>query len=158
MHSLLRFFAVLTLAVVLALPAAAQDEVPTLDLSKSAYDEEVSVGDEAVFFITVTNVGRTAATGVVVEDVLPVGLHFAAARPTRGRFDAETGRWALDTLAAGQSESLELVTVLGTEASVQNCASAWTSGADAPVTDCAIVRPKREKMVPLATHVPPDTR
>jgi uncharacterized repeat protein (TIGR01451 family) len=158
MYSLLHFFAVLSLAVTLVHPAAAQEKAPTLDLSKSAYDEEVSVGDEAIFFIAVTNVGRAAATDVVVEDLLPAGLRFAAAHTTRGRYDAATGRWSLDTLAAGQSESLELVTVLGTEASVQNCASAWTSGADAPVTDCAIVRPKREKMVPLAARVPPDSR
>jgi len=158
MHSLLRLFAVLSLAVVLASPAAAQGEAPTLDLSKSAYDEEVSVGDEAVFFIAITNVGRTAATDVVVEDVLPAGLHFAAARTTRGRFDAATGRWALDTLAAGQTETLELVTIFDADTPVENCAEAWASKADASATDCSVVRPKREKMVPLAVHVPPDTR
>jgi len=158
MHSLLRLFAVLSLAVVLASPAAAQGEAPTLDLSKSAYDEEVSVGDEAVFFIAITNVGRTAATDVVVEDVLPAGLHFAAARTTRGRFDAATGRWALDTLAAGQTETLELVTIFDADTPVENCAEAWASKADASATDCSVVRPKREKMVPLAAHVPPDSR
>lgn len=158
MHPLLRFFAVLSLAAVLVSPAAAQDEAPSLDLSKSAYDEEVSVGDEAVFFIAVTNVDRTAATSVIVEDVLPAGLQFAAARTTRGRFDAATGRWALDMLAAGQTETLELVTIFDAETPVENCASAWTSGADASATDCAVVRPKREKMVPLAALAPPDTR
>lgn len=150
MHPPLHFFAVLSLAAVLAFPAAAQGEAPSLDLSKSAYDEEVSVGDEAVFFIAVTNVDYTAATGVIVEDVLPAGLTFAAARTTRGRFDAATGRWALDTLAAGQTETLELVTIFGAETPVENCAEAWASGADATATDCAVVRPKREKMVPLA--------
>lgn len=157
MHSLLRFFAALSLAAVLALPAAAQGEAPTLDLSKSAYDEEVSVGDEAVFFIAVTNAGRTATTGVVVEDVLPAGLYFADAHTTRGRYDAASGRWALDTLAAGQTETLELVTVFDAEVPVENCATA-RAASTATATDCALVRPKREKMVPLAAHVPPDTR
>lgn len=148
----------LSLAALLAHPAAAQSAPSALALQKSAYDEEVYVGDEAVFFIAVTNVGRTPATGVLVEDVLPAGLRFAAARATRGRYDAPTGRWALDTLVAGQTETLELVTILDAEASTENCAAAWTSGTDAPVTDCAVVRPKREKMVPFAALAPPDAR
>lgn len=157
MRPLLSVLAILSLVVLLTPPAAAQDS-PALALSKSAYDEEVFVGDEAVFFIAVTNVGGAAATSVVVEDVLPAGLHFARAHATRGHYDAMTGLWSLDTLAAGHTETLELVTVLGTDTSVQNCAAAWTSGAGASETDCAVVRPKREKMVPLAAHMVPDSR
>jgi uncharacterized repeat protein (TIGR01451 family) len=158
MRSLPYLFATLSLAVFLALPAVAQETEPDLQLDKRAFDEEVYVGEEAVFFIAVTNTGTQTMTGVAVEDVLPEGLYFLAAHTTRGHYDAATGLWTVDALGPGQTETLELTTLFVAEAPVQNCATAQTTGGGDAATDCAFVRPKREKMVPLASHVSPDSR
>lgn len=148
----------LSLGLVLAVPASAQDATADLHLQKDVLDSEVLVGEEATFFIAVTNDGPDAATGVVAADVLPEALGYVHAFPTQGTYDPATGAWTIGDLAVGETEVLELtVTVAET---VQNCAS--VSGSDqgdshaANDTDCAYVyvRPKREKMVPLAFHVP----
>ena len=148
----------LSFGLLLAAPVAAQERSADLTLEKGVYDSDVFVGEEATFFIAVTNDGPNAATGVVAADVLPGALAFVSAHPTRGSYDANTGAWTVGDLAVGATEVLELtVTVAET---VENCAS--VTGSDQPDanaandTDCAFVyvRPKREKMVPLAFHVP----
>lgn len=149
----------LSLALLLAVPAPAQD-APAADLAvqKDVYEGEVLGEEEAVFFIAVTNDGPGAATDVAVADVLPEGLVFAAAHATRGSYDPASGTWTVGTLAAGRTETLELTVVAAAEGLIQNCASVSASGQRDPNAandaDCAYVyvRPKREKMVPLALH------
>ena len=46
----------------------------TLDITKVADDDDLSIGDDVTFTITVTNLGEENATNVVVEDILPDGL------------------------------------------------------------------------------------
>ena len=144
----------LSLGLLLAAPAAAQ-ETADLRLQKDVYDAEVFVGEEATFFIAVTNDGPDAATGVVAADVLPDALGYVSDFPTQGTYDPATGAWTVGDLAVGETAVLELSTTVAE--TVQNCASVTGSG-DANAandTDCAYVyvRPKREKMVPLAFHV-----
>ena len=150
----------LSLGLLLAAPVAAQKSSADLALQKGVYDDEVFVGEEATFFIAVTNGGPDAATGVVVADVLPAALVHVTARPTRGDYDPTTGAWSVGDLAWGETETLELTVTVASEEPVQNCASVLDSDqSDANVandSDCAYVyvRPKREKMVPLAFHLP----
>lgn len=154
------FLARLSLVLLLAAPAAAQD-APVADVAvqKGVYEEDVFVGEEATFFIAVTNYGPDASTGLAVADVLPEGLIYGTAWASYGRYDADTGAWHVGTLAPGQTERLELTTVVTSEHDVQNCASVHASDQRDPEAsndaDCAYVyvRPKREKMVPLAMHV-----
>ncbi len=155
------FLTRLSLALLLAAPAVAQEgTLADLAVQKGVYDEESFVGEEAVFFIAVTNDGPDAASGVAIADVLPEGLAYAAARPTRGDYDPSTGAWNVGTLAEGDTETLELTVALTSEGVVQNCAAVHASDQQDPNatndTDCAhvYVRPKREKMVPLAAAFP----
>ena len=156
MRSPFALVASLSLALVLAFPVAAQEAKSDVEIDKSVFEEEVYVGEEAVFFIAVTNSGAQTMTGVAVEDILPTGLYFLAAHATRGYYDAATGLWGVDALRPGQTETLELTTLLVAETPVENCATARTAAG--ATTDCAFVRPKREKMVPLAAYTPPDFR
>ena len=141
------------LAAVLLGPAP-RAQSADLDVDKHAETEEVRVGDEATFFIAVTNLGPDAATGVVVEDVLPAGLVYAAARPSRGHYDPASGAWTLGSLAAGGREVLTLTTTFTAAGPVENCAAVRASdqndGNAANDTACTYVRPKREKLDPFA--------
>lgn len=143
---------VLLAAALLGAPAAiAQAD---LDVDKRAESEEVGVGDEAVFFIAVTNRGPDAATGVVVEDVLPAGLAYTDAAASLGTYDPASGAWTLGHLGLGQTEVLTLRTTFAAHEPVENCAAVRAAdqpdGHGANDTACTYVRPKREKLDPFA--------
>lgn len=119
----------------------------TADLAVSKHltpDAPVIIGDQAVFTITVSNLGPDAATGVVVKDELPAGLSFASAEATQGAFDGID--WTVGALAVGQSETLTLTTILTTPAPQVNCAVIKDPQQNDPNNandaDCAEVKPK----------------
>lgn len=144
----------LCLLAVVPLGSTPLAQTADLDVDKHAETEEVRVGDETTFFIAVTNLGPAPATGVVVGDVLPAGLVYAAARPSRGHYDPASGAWTLDSLAAGRREVLTLSTTFIADDPVENCAAVQASDQKDgdPVNDvaCTYVRPKREKLDPFA--------
>jgi uncharacterized repeat protein (TIGR01451 family) len=74
-----------------------------------------SVGDAATFEVVVANAGPATATGVVVADRLPAGLRFTSASPSQGSYDPATGRWTVGTIAAGDTATLGLATVVEAE-------------------------------------------
>ncbi|RNI26228.1 T9SS type A sorting domain-containing protein [Rufibacter latericius] len=68
-------------------------------------------GDEVTYTVTVTNIGPSAATNVVVTDKLPTSLTFVSATNSTGTgtYNAEAGTWSVGTLANGASATLTLV-------------------------------------------------
>lgn len=70
-------------------------------------------GDPVQARLVLRNLGPRAATGIAVQDSLPDGLAFVSADPEAGSYDAETGRWLPGALAAGDSLTLTLETLLG---------------------------------------------
>ncbi len=80
-----------------------------LSLTKTVNNTSPKVGDAIIFTITITNQSlTTAATNVVVDDVLPVGLTFNSATPSIGSFNNTTGDWTIATLAANTSATLTI--------------------------------------------------
>lgn len=67
------------------------------------------------FTITLSNAANlSAATGVVVTDLLPAGLTFVSATAAQGTYDSETGVWTVGTLASGGSTTLSIVAAVTT--------------------------------------------
>jgi LPXTG-site transpeptidase (sortase) family protein len=97
-------------------PATATDTdtvtaTPLVDLSltKTIDNPSPIIGDTVNYTITITNRSlTTAATNVVVDDQLPLGLAFNSATPSIGAFSNITGDWTITTLAANTSATLLL--------------------------------------------------
>jgi len=60
-----------------------------------------NVGDTITFTVTLNNIGPDAATDVIVNDMLPVGLNFVSATPSLGAYDEFLGQWVVGTVANG---------------------------------------------------------
>jgi uncharacterized repeat protein (TIGR01451 family) len=82
-------------------------ELIDLSVDKELVTVPTHLGDAATYRVTVRNEGPSAATGVVVTDLLPSGLAFASS--TAGSaYDAATGAWTVGSLAVGGSASMEI--------------------------------------------------
>lgn len=85
-----------------------------LSLAKYASDPAPTVGDDVTFSLALTNSGPGSATGVVVQDVLPVGLTFGSfvQQPGSASYDAgsRTITWNAPDLAYSGSEVTETLT------------------------------------------------
>lgn len=71
--------------------------------------DDVPLGSTAQFRVTAHNAGPSAATGVVLRDVLPSGLTVVSATPSQGTLAPDTGLWTVGALAVGASATLDLV-------------------------------------------------
>ncbi len=83
---------------------------PNLSIVKDDGVVQVAPGSEITYTLTVSNTGNQTATGVTVEDTLPLGTSFVSA-DNGGTFDQNTGliTWDLDELASGATRTLSLV-------------------------------------------------
>ena len=85
-----------------------------VELDKTVDSTIVDNGDTVTWTITVTNNqdnANSAATDVVVTDLLPTGVTLVSATPTNGTFTG--GTWTLaDPLQPGDSETLVVVTTV----------------------------------------------
>jgi uncharacterized repeat protein (TIGR01451 family) len=84
-------------------------------VTKSVSDPTPAVGTNVTFTVTAKNLGPDVATGVQVRDLLPAGVTFVSAAPSRGSYVAGTGIWNIGNLAVGVTATLHItVTVTGT--------------------------------------------
>src|SRR5262249_52371240 len=64
-----------------------------LALFKAVSDATPNVGDQITFTIMLTNSGPSTATRVQVTDLLPAGLAFVSAAPSKGTYTPASGLW-----------------------------------------------------------------
>ncbi len=91
-----------------------------LSLSKEVDDDHLDVGDDVVFTVGLSNAGPDAATGVEVEDALPVGLSLVAASADRGTYGA--GVWSVGLLPGGEEATLTITATVDQAGSFVNTA------------------------------------
>ena len=103
-----------------------------LELTKTASDMIVGLGDETTYTLTLTNNGPSAATGVAVTDKLPAGVSFVSANPAAA-YSSATGLWTVGNLAAGASLSLDITVKVNIEGTISN--TAQVTAADQPDVD-----------------------
>ncbi len=95
-------------------PVNPDDLIADLSLTKVVETEEVAVGENVSFMITVENQGPADAGSVEVTDQLPDGLIYVTSTPSIGAYNELTGLWTIGTINAGDQATLQIVaTVTG---------------------------------------------
>jgi uncharacterized repeat protein (TIGR01451 family) len=109
--------------------------IADLELSKVADKTTLTLGGSISYKITLTNKGPNTATGVQVNDKLPVGFGFGQAIASAGSYNNLSGVWMLGNVAVGSRATLIIsgtVTQVGT---ITN--KAEVSASDQPDPDSA---------------------
>ena len=91
-------------ATATATPALAAD----IAVTKTVNIPSPVIGSNVIFTLTATNNGPGAATGVQVTDLLPTGYTFVSSLPGQGTYTSASGIWAVGSLAANASATLQL--------------------------------------------------
>jgi uncharacterized repeat protein (TIGR01451 family) len=84
------------------------DLVSNLAITKQVSDSTPNPGDTITYLITVTNQAATAAPVVIVEDLLPSGVAYAAHLASQGSYNPNNGQWMVGSLGAGASATLQI--------------------------------------------------
>ena len=95
--------------------------VADLAVVKTVNNPSPNVGADITFTITASNIGPSAATGVVVNDVLPTGYTFVSASPSTGTWSAPN--WTIGNLAGGGSATLSIIATVKSSGNYANTAS-----------------------------------
>ena len=86
-----------------------------LSISKeinSGYSNNPASGTTTQFLLTLSNLGPTTATGIVVKDVLPPQFSCDSGTASNGSFATNKCEWSLNSLTVGTSETLVLTSTV----------------------------------------------
>jgi len=94
-----------------------------LELTKEVDTSSPALDDVVEFTITVTNNGPADATGLIVRDIIPVGLVFQDYSSSKGSYEAnKLGYWTIGDLPVGQTETLKIRTKVVITNMIENIA------------------------------------
>lgn len=79
-----------------------------IEILKTVFPSEASIGDEVIFTITATNIGTTTATDISILESLPLGYNWISSTESLGVYDLSTSTWSIPLLILGQSETLTI--------------------------------------------------
>ncbi|MET3027961.1 gliding motility-associated C-terminal domain-containing protein [Flavobacterium sp. UW10123] len=82
-------------------------DVADLSLKKTVSPTTVSINDNVIFTISVTNSGPNNATGITVSDKLPPGYTYVSDNGA-GKYNSLTGIWNVGNLNNGNTLSLQI--------------------------------------------------
>ena len=103
-------------------------------LKQISPDTTSLLGEDATFFVTVTNHGPAPATGIVVKDLLPAGLTLVSAHVSQGSYVPQTGLWIVGTLEDEAFATLTLISTLDVVDSITNLAQVLQQNEPDPVS------------------------
>ena len=116
-------------ATATATPALAAD----IAVTKTVNIPSPVIGSNVIFTLTATNNGPGAATGVQVTDLLPTGYTFVSSLPGQGTYTSASGIWAVGSLAANASATLQLTAQVRATGTYLNTATRTASTPSDPV-------------------------
>ncbi len=105
--------------------ASVYTKVVSLDITNTANNGRLNVGDTGKFTVTVTNNGPDDATNININDLLPSGY---SATTTAGNYDGTT--WTINSLASGSSATLTftgtITPSMAGETTTNHATATWT--------------------------------
>ena len=104
--------------------------VPDIDLAvvkTVAFIEPLTVGDQIVFTITLTNLSMDVVRNIQLNDLLNSGFSYSSHSATIGEYDPLTGLWTLDELAGNQVAGLVINVEVIEAGALENTASLVSS-------------------------------
>lgn len=105
-----------------------------LSIAKTSDTCCYTMGEVATFSVTLTNLGPSAATSILVSDVLPASLAFEGYTADQGWYDETSGYWSVGDLPAGVSVTLSIQAKVNTVGEVCNRATVVALEQHDPVT------------------------
>ena len=103
--------------------ATVTGQAADIAITKTVDNPTPKLNSNVTFTVTATNNGPSAATGVVVTDLLPSGLTYVSDLEAVGTYDPITGAWSIGGLANGTSTTLTLVATATSTTTVTNTAT-----------------------------------
>lgn len=102
--------------------------VETIDLGlEKTVDrtDDVIAGDEVVFTITLTNLGQTTFTGIVVDELIDpeLGFQYVSHSASKGVYDVDAGVWELEEVVGDEAITLTITATVVGEGTFQNVAT-----------------------------------
>ncbi|WP_353777465.1 gliding motility-associated C-terminal domain-containing protein [Winogradskyella sp. 3972H.M.0a.05] len=94
-----------------------------IEVIKTVTPEEVTLGEDVEFSITITNIGTTVATSIEIFDALPSGYSFINASTTLGSYDDITNLWSVQSLFPGEYATLTIAATTISATDLLNIAS-----------------------------------
>ncbi len=80
-----------------------------LSLALTASTLQPAINGNVTLTVGVTNAGVAETTGVAVHALLPAGLTFVSSTPSAGTYSSAAGIWSIGTMAAGDTQTLQIV-------------------------------------------------
>ncbi|NNF52799.1 MAG: DUF11 domain-containing protein, partial [Acidimicrobiales bacterium] len=93
-----------------------------LGVAKGVDNAIPNVGETVVFTVNVTHFSGDPATGVVVNDKLPIGLSYQSHTASVGTYDNVTGDWTVGAIGAGGTVTLTITANVVGSSGVYNIA------------------------------------
>jgi len=104
-----------------------------LSLTKTVDNYYPNIGDTVLFTVTAANSGSIQATGVEVTDLLPAGLTYISSLASQGSYDNGSGAWAVGSIDAGNSATLQITATMNS--GLEQINTAEITAADTPDPD-----------------------
>ncbi len=100
-----------TMEVFVITEGSCRPALPIYDLSlqKSVDNSIANIDSDVTFTLTIYNEGDEVATAIEVTDVLPSAFTYVS-DDSNGAYDNGTGIWSIDSLAVGDSTSIDITT------------------------------------------------
>jgi gliding motility-associated-like protein len=88
-----------------------------LEIKQTVSNQTPAIGSVIQLVLTATNKGNLNATGVTVNDLLPLGLIYKSKSPVSANYDPNTGIWNIGNLNIGKTATITI------DVTVSNCDS-----------------------------------
>lgn len=94
-----------------------------IEVTKTVFPEEVALGEQVEFTITITNIGTTLATEIEISELLPNGYIFESYSVNSGVYDETTGLWEIEELDSNESVVLTINAIVISSSDLLNTAT-----------------------------------